>query len=99
MRWQDAFDIKPTKNVRGENTYDVYRKDSEEMLASDIPAKEIDEFLLGLMRFLKRIAEEELESALVGEVEDAPQETTPAVAQYTRLRDYGKSPWFSSEED
>ena len=67
MRWEDAYDIRPSVNTRGEKTYDIFRKDTEDMLWSDIPVDNIDNFLKGLVAISELAAREEVDNLLSGE--------------------------------
>lgn len=95
LNWKDAFDIKPSKNTRGEDTYDVYRKGTDVMIAADVLASEIDDFLKGMMQMSERIATEELEAMLGNEIPSPSKE--PAQVEYTRTRQFG-GPFFEDEE-
>ena len=43
MKWDDSFDARPSKNVRGEDVFDIFRKDTEEMIYADIPVDSLNE--------------------------------------------------------
>lgn len=72
MNWESAYDIRASKNVRGENVYDIYRKGTEEMLWADIPVEKIDQFLKGMVGIAERAAEDELDALF--EVEEPKDE-------------------------
>lgn len=96
FKWEDAFEVRQSKNTRGEDTFDVYRKGTEEMIAADVRKEDIEEFLQGLARFVHRVATEELEEMLGNEV--PKPSTEPVEAKYIRTRQYG-SPWAEIEEE
>lgn len=95
FKWQDAFDIKPSKNLRGEDTFDVYRKDSDVMLAADVLASEIDKFLEGMAKVSERYAIEELEAVLGNDTTEPSKE--PAEAEYVRTRQMYPAAWVEDE--
>jgi hypothetical protein len=80
VRWEDAFDIKASKNVRGENVYDIYRKGTNEMLWADIPVAEVDEFLKGMIGIVDKVAAEEFDNlfGVSGDAETPPEQVTAA---------------------
>lgn len=69
LKWEDAFEVKPSKNTRGEDTFDVYRKGTEEMIAAAVLKENIDKFLDDLAKIVSRVATEELEAMLGNEVQ------------------------------
>ena len=61
MKWEHAYDIRPSLNIRGEKVYDIYRKGTEEMIWADIPVAKIDEFLKDMVSISDRAVKEELD--------------------------------------
>ncbi len=97
LDWKDAFDIKPSKNTRGEDTYDVYRKGTDVMIAADVLATEVDKFLEEMVKMGDRHATEELE-ALLGNDTPTPS-NEPAEAEYIRTRQFGGPvAWVEDDE-
>lgn len=95
MRWEDAYDIRPSTNTRGENTYDVYFKDSDTMLAADIPAKEIDKFLGDMVKMADRVVTQDIDKLFGKEDTTSSVGDKPMVVDYTKKRGY---PPFSTKE-
>lgn len=88
MKWENAYDIRASKNSRGENVYDVYKKDTEEMIWADIPVVDIDAFLSGMVDIVDRVATEEFDKMFSGSEEEDKQDTKPMNIPYTRHRGY-----------
>jgi len=86
MKWQDAWDIKPSKNVRGEDVYDIFRKDTNDMIWADIPAKDIDKFLGALVSQSEYYANQELDALFTVEEKQEAPESKPLEIGYDRLR-------------
>lgn len=61
MNWEDAYDLRPSKNVRGENVYDIYRKGTENMLWADIPVDQIEDFLKVMVDFANRVITQQMD--------------------------------------
>ena len=61
MKWQDAYDARPSKNSRGEDVFDIYRKDTEDAIWVDILPDNLEEFMRGLLGISERAAEEEFD--------------------------------------
>lgn len=86
LKWEDAFEARPSKNVRGEAVFDIFRKNTEEMLYSDIPAMDLDKIKKQMSDLIDHIATEEIEVALGKEPE--VQKTEPVGIGYDRLRGF-----------
>ena len=76
MKWENAYDIRASKNSRGENVYDVYRKDTEDMIWADVPVADIDTFLSGLVDISNKAATEELDSLFEMDNDEAKEDKT-----------------------
>ena len=61
MKWQDAYDARPSKNSRGEDVFDIYRKDTEQMIWADIPVEGLEEFMAGMVDISNKAAADELD--------------------------------------
>lgn len=90
MKWQDIYDAKPSKNSRGEDVFDIYRKGEEQPIWVDILSDSLETFMKGMMDISDRAAQEEFD-ALFSDQELKPKDTRPMDVTYPRLREY-KSP-------
>lgn len=97
MKWEDAFEARPSKNVRGEDVYDVYRKSTLVMIYSDIPVDSLEAIKKQMMDLLEHVAREELEEMLTGEKKES--DMNPMSVEYDRLKDYNIDNYFIEEED
>jgi hypothetical protein len=61
MRWEDAYEIKLSKNSRGESVYDIFRKGTDRMLWADIPVDKIDGFLKWVVTLSDQIVTEQMD--------------------------------------
>lgn len=64
MKWEQVYDIRASTNIRGENVYDVYRKDTDDMIWADIPVEQIDKFLKGAVDLSERVITEQMDDIL-----------------------------------
>lgn len=87
MNWERAYDIRASKNARGENVYDIYRKGTEDMVWADIPVKDIDIFLKRAVAMSEQVAQEYFDKLFSGE-EKSVVEVKPMTVTYERLRQY-----------
>lgn len=87
MKWDDAFEARPSKNVRQEDVFDIYRKGTEEMIYSDIPPNSLEDIKKQMSDLLDHVAREELEAVLTGE-EPIRKNENPLQVSYERLRKF-----------
>lgn len=64
MNWDDCFDARPSKNIRGEDVFDIFRKNTEDMVYSDIPIISIDKIKAQMVSIIDVVAQEELDALL-----------------------------------
>lgn len=64
MKWQDAYEARPSKNIRGENVFDIFRKGTEDMIWADIPEEELEGFMTEMVKIVEKAASDELETLL-----------------------------------
>lgn len=89
MKWQDAYDARPSKNIRGENVFDIFRKGTQEAIWVDIPEQELEKFMAGMVSIAERAITEELDEMLsVTEPKEVSQDNRPMTIPYDRLRQY-----------
>lgn len=70
MKWQDAYDARPSKNSRGEDVFDIYRKDTDQMIWADIPPEGLDEFMVGMANISNKVASDEFDKIFETEEEE-----------------------------
>jgi hypothetical protein len=61
MRWEDLYTIVEGLNPRGEPVFDVYVKDTDNMMWANIPVDDIEEFMKGVLSIIEKVAEEEFD--------------------------------------
>ena len=70
LKWEDQFDVKESKNSRGEVVFDIYRKGTDYMIWSDVAnMQEVENVCKGMCALMEVVAADEMERLLLSDEE------------------------------